>query len=364
MAITVLHDVLWTGVQEGASDWHLCEGRNAVLRISGQLVELAFSIDGGVFDQFIEETMSRRLKTIFEETGDADFAFEEDGTGRFRANLHRQRGLRGLTLRHVKSVIPSSSTLGLPPTIPKLAESRNGIIFVTGTTGSGKSTTLGAMVEHLNSLVPKHIITIEDPIEYAFADKRCVIEQREVGLDANTFESALVHALRQDPDIMVIGEMRSRDTFETALAAAETGHLVMTTLHTKDAAQSIHRILDMYPHAQREAVCKSLGDTLRAIICQRLIARAAGSGVRPAVEIMVNTPTVRRLLREMQLEKLPQAIVAGREDGMLSLNQHLLDLVNEGEITEEVALDASDSPKALEMNLRGIFLSAEGGIIG
>jgi twitching motility protein PilT len=236
-------------------------------------------------------------------------------------------------------------------------------VFVTGTTGSGKSTTMAAMIAHLNSHKREHIITIEDPIEYTFKDNTCFIEQREVGLDAINFESALVHSLRQDPDVIVIGEMRNRETFETALTAAETGHLVISTLHTKDAAQSILRILDMYPSEEREPVRKSLSGALRAIICQRLPPKASGKGVVPANEILVNAPIVRKLIFENRLEKLGQAIEAGQEDGMMSFNVCLLRLVNDGLVSEETALQFSDNPQALRMNFKGIFLSDSSGII-
>jgi twitching motility protein PilT len=244
-----------------------------------------------------------------------------------------------------------------------IAESNNGIVFVTGTTGSGKSTTMAAMIAHLNTHKREHIITIEDPIEYTFTDNTCFIEQREVGLDAINFESALIHSLRQDPDVIVIGEMRNRETFETALTAAETGHLVISTLHTKDAAQSILRILDMFPNEEREPVRKSLSGALRAIICQRLLPKVSGKGVVPANEILINTPIVRKLIFENRLNKLSQAIEAGEEDGMMTFNSCLLRLVNEGLVSEETALHFSDNPQALRMNFKGIFLSDSGGII-
>lgn len=363
MEQTALHSILQAGAESGASDWHLREGFPAILRIDGRLHQLDVDFTPDLLDRTLPNITSETILEQFHKTGDADFAFHEEGVGRFRANLHRERGRRALALRYVKDTIPPARELGLLETIPPIAESRNGIIFVTGTTGSGKSTTLGCMIEHINETNSRHIITIEDPIEFAFYDKNCVIEQREVGLDCIDFDSALIHAMRQDPDVIMIGEMRTRETFETALTAAETGHLVMTTLHTKSAAQAIYRILDMYPHGEREAVCKSLGDALRAVVCQRLLRRATGKGLVPALEVLVNTPVVHRLLGEMKLDKLDRAIESGRPDGMLSLNQHLLELVNNGEITEETALAASDHPKALEMNMKGIFLSADGGII-
>jgi len=361
---SVMHDILATGVEAGASDWHIREGSSVGLRVDGRLVEIDFVTTREFLDEAMAQLTNENQMATYERTGDSDFAFAEEDVGRFRANLHKQRGLMSLTLRHVKSKVPDASKLGLPRIVLKIAENKNGIIFVTGTTGSGKSTTLGCMIEHQNSNFTRHIITIEDPIEYAFVDKNSIIEQREVGLDCITFDSALIHALRQDPDVIIVGEMRNKDTFETALHAAETGHLVMTTLHTQDAAQSVYRILDMYPHEEREAVRKSLAKSLRAIISQRLVPRATGQGVVPAVDILINVPIVRKLIQDGRLDKLGLAIEGGAEDGMVSLNRCLLGLINDGIITEEAGLATSDNAEALQMNLRGIFLSDGGGIIG
>jgi len=362
---SILHDILAAGVEEGASDWHIRENRPVGLRIDQQLVELDFVTDTEFLQQATRQIMSPRHLQMYEETGDADFAFEEEDVGRFRANLHRQKGMMALTLRHVKSRVPSLEELNLPEVVLRIAERDRGIIIVTGTTGSGKSTTLACMIEHMNATMNRHVVTIEDPIEYSFEDNQCIIEQREVGLDTASFQSALVHVLRQDPDVIVIGEMRDRETFETAVTAAETGHLVLTTLHTQTAAQSLMRLLDLYPEEEREAVRRSLAVSLCAIICQRLVPRAVGRGVVPAVEVMINTPIVQKLIAENRLEKLNAAIDGGEEDGMISLNRCLLNLVNEGIITEEVALASSNNPQALQMNLKGIFLSTDsGGIIG
>ena len=252
--------------------------------------------------------------------------------------------------------------INLPEILKKIASFRNGIIFVTGTTGSGKSTTMAAMLDYINNTSEQHVITIEDPIEYTFQDNRSFFEQREIGLDAASFDSALIHALRQDPDIIMVGEMRNRETFETALAAAETGHMVLTTLHTKDAAQSISRILDMFPLEERDSIRKSISECLQAIVCQRLAPRAIGQGVVPINEILINTSIVKKLIFDNQLEKVPQAIAGGEEEGMMSFNQCLLKLAKNGDITEETALKFSDTPQQLQMNLKGIFLSS-GGII-
>ncbi len=359
---SILHDLLLTAVENNASDLHLREGKTVQLRIDSNLVEVDFTADTEFIDTCLEEIVPPGHIDKFIDTGDLDFAWEEENVGRFRINLHRQRGLRGLTFRYVKSKAPTVEEVNLPLILKKIAESRSGVIFISGTTGCGKSTTMAAMLDHINSTMKRHIITIEDPIEYTFTDKKSFFEQREVGLDAKSYDSALIHALRQDPDIIVIGEMRDRKTFETAMAAAETGHLVISTLHTKDAPQGITRILDMFPMSERDTIRKSISSILQAIVCQRLAPRAIGKGVVPVTEILINTPIVRKLIFDDQLSKLSQAIENGAEDNMMSFNSCLLKLVNEGTISEETALSLTDNPQALKMNLKGIFLSS-GGII-
>ena len=237
-----------------------------------------------------------------------------------------------------------------------IAESRRGIIIICGTTGSGKSTTLASMLQHINQRSPLHVITIEDPIEYEFKDEMCMFEQREVGLDTASFQSALEHALRQDPDIIMIGEMRDRASFESAMQAADTGHLVISTLHAANASQAITRILDLYPKAEQDSIREALAMNLRATIAQRLLPRALGGGLVPAVEIMINTPVVEKNIRDNEIDRLPDAIKMGKEDGMISFNASLYALINNGDITEEVGLEASAEPDALRMNLKGIFV--------
>ena len=359
---SVFFDILKYAVGLGASDLHVREGKFVRLRVHARLVETNIMTDSYFFDKSYEQIIPEGRFDIFKKEGDLDFAWEEEGVGRFRVNLHRQRGNSAYTFRYVKGRAPTIKEVNLPEILKKIASFRNGIIFVTGTTGSGKSTTMAAMLDYINNTSEQHIITIEDPIEYTFQDNRSFFEQREVGLDAASFDSALVHALRQDPDIIMVGEMRNRETFETALAAAETGHLVLTTLHTKDAAQSISRILDMFPLEERDSIRKSISECLQAIVCQRLAPRAIGKGVVPINEILINNSIVKKLIFDNQLEKVPQAIAGGEEEGMMSFNQCLLKLAKNGDITEETALKFSDTPQQLQMNLKGIFLSS-GGII-
>ncbi|MFP6905196.1 MAG: PilT/PilU family type 4a pilus ATPase [Verrucomicrobiota bacterium] len=356
-------DILASGVASGASDWHLKENGPVCLRISGEIIPHDFVTSREYLGEVISRIATVQTIAKYEEIGDADFAFEEKDIGRFRVNVHRQRGTMSLTLRHVKDQVPDLKTLRLPEIILPLSEARNGIIFVTGSTGSGKSTTLACMLQHLNQNFRRHIITIEDPIEYNFIDDNCIIEQREVGLDTVSFDSALRHALRQDPDVIVLGELRNRDSFETALAAAETGHLVMTTLHTSNASQSIGRILDFYPFEERDGVRKNLAANLRAVICQRLVPKI-GRGVVPINEVLINTPIVTQLIEDGDIPRLDAAIENGVKDGMQNFNMALIDLVKNNDVEEETALKFASNAETLKMNLKGIFLSQSGGIVG
>jgi twitching motility protein PilT len=251
--------------------------------------------------------------------------------------------------------VPSFEELGLLPQIKAIAESPRGIVLVAGSTGCGKSTTLAAMIEHINANFKKHLVTLEDPIEYVFEDNQCVIEQREVGLDTLSFHHALKHVLRQDPDIIMIGEMRDSISFTAAMSAADTGHLVLSTLHTTNASQSVSRILDFFKADEREQIRRQLAGTLKAVICQRMVTTVRGS-MTPALEIMINTPTVKKLMEENRLDKLQAAIETGIDDGMINFNQALFNLVKEGRVTEAEALSKASNPQALEMNFKGIFL--------
>ncbi len=363
-SVSTGHDLLVFATEQRASDLHLRENKNLQLRIDSNLVEVECFTDSEYFDKLCYDIVPAGKYEEFLKKGDLDFAWQESGAGRFRVNLHMQRGQRGITMRWVKSKPPTVKDAGLPEVIQRIADNHNGIIFISGTTGSGKSTTMAAMLDYINTTYNKHIITIEDPIEYTFEDKRSFFEQREVGLDAESFDSALIHALRQDPDIVVIGEMRNRTTFETALAAAETGHMVISTLHTKDAPQSINRILDMFNMEERDSIRKSLAGVLQAIVCQRLAPKASGKGVVPITEVMTSAPIIKKLIFDNRIDKLQQAIEANQQMGMMTFNQCLLEHYNNGDISQETAMELSDNPQALSMNMKGIFLSDSGGIIG
>ena len=364
MPVTVFHKLLKLAVESDASDIHIKTNAPSVFRVGNDLIDTSYVPDEAKMQEFCMQMADGEQFAHLKKTGDLDLSLLEDEVGRFRVNIHRQRGTYSVNMRWVKNTVRSFEELGLPDTLGRIAEIPRGIIFVTGTTGSGKSTTLAAMLEYLNMRYRKHIITIEDPIEYEFDDNLCLFEQREVGIDTESFSSALVHALRQDPDIIMVGEMRDRTSFEAALQAADTGHLVLTTLHATNAYQSINRILDLFEKEEQDALRETLANNLAAIISQRLVSKAMGNGRVPAWEILLNTPMVTKLISDNRLDKLPDVIAGSVNEGMSTFNQSLLNLVNNGLITEEDALEASDKPDALRMNFEGIFLSADGGIIG
>jgi twitching motility protein PilT len=348
--------ILKTAVEGGASDVHIKIGTPVVFRINRQLIAIECPFPTLEWmNKVVEQIVPPHLKKRVEQEREADFSYFIPEVGRFRTNLFQQRGQWCLAMRYVKINVPSFGELGLLEQIRKIAESPRGIVLVAGSTGSGKSTTLAAMVEHINASAKKHIVTLEDPIEFVFEDNQCVIEQREVGLDTLSFHHALKHVLRQDPDIIMIGEMRDSVSFTAAMSAADTGHLVLSTLHTTTAAQSVGRILDFFRADEREQVRRQLAGTLQAVICQRMIT-TVNHTVTPALEIMINTPTVKKMIEENRLDKLPAAIETGTDDGMLNFNQALFNLVKQGKVTEQEALNKASNPQALEMNFKGIFL--------
>src|ERR1051325_3413326 len=352
----MFHRILKTAVEGGASDVHLKIGTPVIFRISRNLlaIECPVPTQEGM-EKIVEQITPPHLRQRIQDEREADFSYFIPGIGRFRTNLFQQRGQWCLAMRYVKTHVPSFEELGLLEQVKKIAESPRGIVLVAGSTGCGKSTTLAAMIEHINAHFKRHIITLEDPIEYVFEDNQSVVEQREVGLDTISFHAALKHILRQDPDIIMIGEMRDSTSFSTAMSAADTGHLVLSTLHTTNASQSVNRILDFFKADEREQIRRQLAGTLRAVICQRMVAKLTG-GMTPALEILINTPTVRKLLEENRLDKLPAAIETGTEDGMLTFNQALFNLVKEEKVSKEEALAKASNPQALEMNFKGIFL--------
>jgi twitching motility protein PilT len=348
--------ILKTAVEGGASDVHLKIGTPVVFRINRELVAIESpfpTVDW--MNKIVEAITPEHLIKRRNEEREVDFSYYLPNIGRFRTNLFQQRSQWCLSLRFVKTLVPSFEELGLLPQIKKVAESPRGIVLLAGATGCGKSTTLAAMIEHINNNFKKHIITLEDPVEYAFEDNQSVIEQREIGLDTLSFHHALKNILRQDPDVIMIGEMRDDVSFAASMSAADTGHLVLSTLHTTNASQAITRTLDFFKAEEREQIRRQLANTLRGVICQRMVTTVEGKST-PALEIMLNTPLVRKLLEENRLDKLPVAIETGGEDGLLTFNQSLFNLVKAGRVTEKEALAKATNPQALEMNFKGIFL--------
>ena len=355
--------ILKAAVDSVASDIHIKVGTPVIFRINRELISIECPAPTEQWMKMVVETITpAHLKKRLEEDREVDFSYFVPEVGRFRTNLFQQRGQWALAMRHVKSHVASFEELGLLEQVKTIAEETRGIILVAGSTGTGKSTTLAAMIEHINANFKKHIITLEDPIEFVFEDNQSVIEQREVGLDTSSFHHALKHVLRQDPDIIMLGEMRDDISFGAAMSAADTGHLVLSTLHTTTAAQSITRILDFFKADEREQVRRQLAGTLRAVVCQRMVP-TVDHRMTPALEIMVNSPLIKKMLEENRLDKLTAAIETGADDGMLTFNQSLFNLVKAGRITEKEAMAKATNPQALEMNFKGIFLNEGGRIV-
>jgi len=360
-----LKSLLELAITKDASDLHLKVGSPPYLRIDGDLVpQLDYKLTDEQTEAFLDDVLNPRQRKIFDEKSEIDLAYSVKGLGRFRTNVFRQRGSVGIVMRRIKSNIPDFEELNLPEVLKRIAEFRRGFVLVTGTTGSGKSTTLAATIEYINERRRVHIMTLEDPIEYLHSDKKAIINQREVTIDTNTFKSALKTLMRQDPDVILIGEMRDMETFQAAISASETGHLVFSTLHTSDAMQTIDRIIDLFPPHQHDQVRSQLSLNLKAVVCQRLLPRADREGRVPAVEVMLISPTIRKLIKENRIAQIPSGIQAGRRDGMQTFNDSLKGLVEHGLVTEEEAMLSSDNPEELAMNLQGVYLDqSRGGIV-
>ncbi|PYO53935.1 MAG: type IV pili twitching motility protein PilT [Candidatus Rokuibacteriota bacterium] len=341
--------------EKGASDLHLKVGRPPMMRRQGDLVPIEGNrvMEAADVEKLIHGVINTDQRARLEAERELDFSFSIAGLARFRANAFFQKGLPGAVLRLIPALIPTPEELGLPEVIKELSLKKQGLFLVTGPTGSGKTTTLAAIIDHINSHVPAHIITLEDPIEFVYQDKMAVINQREVGSDTRDFAQGLRRALRQDPNVILVGEMRDAETITTALSAAETGHLVFGTLHTNDAKQSVDRILDTYPPAAQNQVRMQLAKCLVAVVSQRLLKRADGQGRLAVHEIMINTPTVQKLIEDDKIAALGRAI----EDSssfykMQSLNQALFRQVKAKTITADEALAASRNPNDLKIQLQ------------
>jgi twitching motility protein PilT len=351
--MSLLNDILRNAVAAKASDVHIMVGAPPLFRIHTVVSPSDFPMvtpEGAL--RLCKEIMgSDKRWSDFEQHRDSDFSYEIPGLGRFRVNAHYQRNTVALAVRTINDKVRPIEQLFLPEICNKLTYLPRVLILVTGPTGSGKSTTLAGMVDAINRREQGHIITLEDPIEYAFASNKCAIEQREVGADVTTFASGLRHALRQDPDVILVGEMRDLETTSSAITAAETGHLVFSTLHTVNAPQTIERIIDIYPSDEQNQIRSMLANTLQAVISQTLFKRADQPGMIPGVEIMLCTPAVRNCIRENRIFEIPNVIETSRALGMQTLDSSIKQLFVNGYISREDAIAQSAHPEKLERSL-------------
>src|SRR5687768_6421127 len=352
--MSLLNDILRNAVTAKASDIHINVGLPPLFRIHTVVTHSDFPIvtpEGAV--RLCKEIMvnNETRWQHFEKQRDADFSYEIPGVGRFRVNAHYQRNTVALAFRTINDKVRPLEELFLPEIVSKLTYLPRGLILVTGPTGSGKSTTLAGMVDSINKREQGHIITVEDPIEYAFVSNKCCIEQREIGEDVPTFSSGLRHALRQDPDVILVGEMRDLETTGSAITASETGHLVLSTLHTVNAPQTIERIIDIYPSDQQNQIRSMLSNTLQAVISQTLFKRADQPGMIPALELMLCTPAVRNCIRENRIFEIPNIIETSRALGMQTLDSSIKQLYVNGYISREDAISQAAHPEKLDRAL-------------
>ena len=344
-----INRILHAAHEVGASDIHLVPGHQPMVRVNTAMQCLDMPELGvPCIEGFISELTNDQQRSQFETQRDIDLSYAVEALGRFRVNIHHQRTGPAMALRAINDTVPPLESLNLPEIVSRFALLPRGLVLVTGDTGSGKSTTLAAIIQAINATQRKHIITLEDPIEYTFESKNCLIEQRERGYDMPDFASGLKHALRQDPDIILVGEMRDLETTSLAISAAETGHLVLSTLHTASAAQTVERIVDMYPSNQQNQIRSMLGDTLQAVISQSLLARSDVKGMVPAVEILLCTPAVRNLIRENRTFEIPNVIETSQRLGMTTLDSSIASLFFNGMISREDAVMRSSNPRAME----------------
>lgn len=350
--MSYLQELLTTALDCGASDVHIMVGSPPLLRIHTILQETDFPVvtpDGA--EAMVREMLQEHRFNNFMEKRDVDFSTEVPGRGRFRVNAHFQRGGIAIAFRAIPDQVMALDKLNLPAAVSKLTDLTRGLVLVTGDTGSGKSTTLASMVDLMNGKYRKHIITLEDPIEYMLTSNKCAIQQREIGDDCPSFSSGLKHALRQDPDVILVGEMRDLETTSAAITAAETGHLVLSTLHTINAAQTIERIIDIYPTGQQNQIRSMLSNTLQAVVSQTLLKRTDVPGMIPATEIMLCTPAVRNCIRENRIFEIPNVIETSRGRGMMSRDTSISQLFLNGQISREDALAYASHPDKLDRAL-------------
>jgi len=347
-----IEEIVLEGIQRKASDIHITVGIPPAFRIDGELVSFGNKkLYPEDTEYLVKQTMNELQFEKFIEAGEYDFSFSIQGISRFRVNAYKQRGSFGMALRIIPYDIPTMQFLGLPSVIEELTELNRGLILVTGPTGSGKSTTLATMIDKINSNRRCHIITLEDPIEYLHKHDKSIINQREIGTDTKSFANALRGALREDPDVILVGEMRDLDTISIAITAAETGHLVLSTLHTIGAPQTIDRIIDVFPPYQQQQVRIQLSSVIQAIITQQLLPKADGNGRIAAFEVMIATPAIRNLIRESKVHQIETAMLTGTKNKMQTMDNSLLQLYKTGKITKDMAISRAISQEEIKKYL-------------
>ncbi|HEY4745426.1 MAG TPA: type IV pilus twitching motility protein PilT [Desulfuromonadaceae bacterium] len=358
-----LNDILTVAVKAKGSDIHIKTGLPPIVRIDGRLhpIPNAPRLSPEVVATMAYSMMNQRQRQIFEEQWEVDLAYAIPGLGRFRVSAYHQRGTVAMVFRVITMTIPTLEALNLPPVLKKICAEERGLVLVTGTTGSGKSSTLAAMIDYINQSRTCNIITVEDPVEFLHRDNKSIISQREVGCDTQTFASALKGALRQDPDVILVGEMRDLETIETAMTAAETGHLVMSTLHTMDAAETVNRIIGVFPPYHQRQVRIQLAGIIKGVISQRLVPKADGKGRVPAVEVMLGTARVRECIDdENKTKEIHDAIAQGYVSyGMQTFDQSLMKLLTSGLITYEEAMRQSSNPDDFALKMSGISSTSD-----
>jgi twitching motility protein PilT len=349
-----IDELLETVVENNASDLHMCTGLPPVMRVDGELKAMRYTpVTPEVSQRLIYDVLTDDQIQRFETDLELDCSYQLRKVARFRVNVFKDRGTIATALRLIPTKIPTIQQLGLPPVIEKLAKRPRGLLLVTGPTGSGKSTTLASMINQINLERAEHIITIEDPIEYLHSHKKCIINQRELGQDTHSFNNALRATLREDPDALLVGEMRDLETMKLAITCAETGHLVMGTLHTNSAAESVDRMIDVFPSEEQEQVRVQLSNNLIGVMSQQLLPRAGQPGRVAAIEVMVATSAIRNLIRENKAHQMTSMIQTGANDGMQTMDQALRDLVQQSLVTYEMALQRCQNPQELDKLLAG-----------
>ena len=364
MADLKIEQLLRAMVEYKASDLHIRAGVPPIYRINGSLTKLFETrVDSAMMDSFLDDIMNRDQKQRFEANKECDFAVGARDMGRFRVNVFRQRGTIAMVIRHIKAKIPAFEELHLPDVIRDMALTRRGLVLVTGTTGSGKSTTLASMLDYINQTEPVNIITVEDPIEYLYRDNMAIISQREIGVDTLSYANALRAALRQDPDVLLVGEIRDLETMQIALTAADTGHMVFATIHTTNAVETIHRVLSMYPPHQHDEIRLLLAEVLAGIISLRLLPTKDGKGRVPAAEILVNTGAIKEYIQDKdKIDMVEQAVAEGHiQYHSQTFDQALLELYQSEQISLETAMNAATNRDDFDLKIRGISGTSDRG---